>query len=137
MNSDENSPNSDENSPTPSALEDLQKDLGYYATYLQGIAHEILDSGTSKYPVFVAYSSGLPDLGRPLLDHRQLDTRWSIRVSAMEEFVRKSILTHDQFQVFKQSWKDPNDFMCVFVADPQQAVFVYFRYPTPEEGDDL
>jgi hypothetical protein len=128
---------SDENSLTPLPLEDLQKDLGYYATYLQGIAHEILDSGTSKYPVFVAYSIGLPDLGRPLLDHRQLDTRWSIRVSVMEEFVRKSILSREQFQAFKQSWKDPNDFMCVFVADPQQAVFVYFPYPTPEEGDDL
>jgi len=38
---------------------------------------------------------------------------------------------------FKQSWKDPNDFICVFVADPQQAAFVYFPYPVAEGGDEI
>lgn len=131
------SSSSDDSPSLPPQWADLQKDLTYYATYLQGISHEVLDSGTSKYPVFVAYANGQPDLGRPLLDHRQLDTRWSIRVSVMEEFVRKSILSREQFQTFKQSWKDPNDFICVFVADPQQAAFVYFPYPVAEGEDEI
>jgi hypothetical protein len=135
--SSEDSSTPDDSPSLPPQWADLQKDLTYYATYLQGISHEVLDSGTSKYPVFVAYANGQPDLGRPLLDHRQLDTRWSIRVSVMEEFVRKSILSREQFQAFKQSWKDPNDFICVFVADPQQAAFVYFPYPVAEGGDEI
>ena len=93
--------------------------------------------GAIKNATLRAYANGQPDLGRPLLDHRQLDTRWSIRVSVMEEFVRKSILSREQFQTFKQSWKDPNDFICVFVADPQQAAFVYFPYPVAEGGDEI
>ncbi|MBM3936168.1 MAG: hypothetical protein FJ343_03350 [Sphingomonadales bacterium] len=111
---------------------ELERDLGYYASYLQGIAHEILDSGTSKYPIFVAYDGQPVELGRPLLDHRQLDTRWSVRASVMEEFIKKGLLTREQFSAFKQSWKDPNDFMCVFVAMPQQSIFVYLPYPRSE-----
>ncbi|MBM3914238.1 MAG: hypothetical protein FJ351_07350, partial [Sphingomonadales bacterium] len=83
---------------------ELERDLGYYASYLQGIAHEVLDSGTSKYPVFIAYEDQHLDLGRPLLDHRQLDTRWSVRASVMEEFIKKGLLTKEQFVAFKQRW---------------------------------
>lgn len=111
---------------------ELERDLGYYASYLQGIAHEVLDSGTSRYPVFVAYEGQPVDLGRPLLDHRQLDTRWSVRASVMEEFIQKGILTREQFLVFKETWKDPNDYMCVFVANPSQPSFVYLPYPRQE-----
>lgn len=111
---------------------ELERDLGYYSSYLQGIAHEVLDSGTSKYPIFVAHEGQSLELGRPLLDHRQLDTRWSIRASVMEEFIKKGLLTKEQFAAFKKSWKDPNDFMCVFVANPQQPIFVYFPYPRAE-----
>jgi hypothetical protein len=111
---------------------DLERDLGYYASYLQGIAHEVLDSGTSRYPVFVAYEGQPVEIGRPLLDHRQLDTRWSVRASVMEEFIHKGILSREQFLVFKQSWKDPNDYMCVFVATLSQPSFVYLQYPRSE-----
>ncbi len=123
-------------SPAEGPWPDLERDLRYYASYLQGIAHEILDSGTSKYPVFVAFESGNPELGRLVLDHRQLDTKWSVRASAMEEFINRKVLGLEQFARFKKSWKDPNDFMCVFVLDPQQPSFVYFPYPAHYAHDE-
>lgn len=118
-------------------LESLQNDLRYYADYLQGMAREIIDSGTSKYPVFVAHQERMgPDLGRVVLQHEQLETRWSIHVSIMEEFVKKNVLSLEQFPEFKKSWKDPEHFMCVFVWAGAASSFVYLPYEPmqPEEG---
>lgn len=118
-------------------LESLQNDLRYYADYLQGMAREIIDSGTSKYPVFVAHQERMgPDLGRVVLQHEQLETRWSIHVSIMEEFVKKNVLSMEQFPEFKKSWKDPEHFMCVFVWAGAASSFVYLPYEPmqPEEG---
>jgi hypothetical protein len=118
-------------------LETLQNDLTYYADYLQGLAREILDSGTSKYPVFVAHQHerGL-DIGKPILQHTQIETRWSINVSLMEEFVAKGIVARDKFADFKQSWKDPEDFMCVFVYAGTASSFVYLPYERPAPVDE-
>ena len=117
-------------------LESLQNDLRYYADYLQGMAREIIDSGTSKYPVFVAHQERMgPDLGRVVLQHEQLETRWSIHVSIMEEFVKKNVLSLEQFPEFKKSWKDPEHFMCVFVWAGAASSFVYLPYE-PLQPDD-
>jgi len=50
---------------------ELERDLGYYASYLQGIAHEVLDSGTSKYPVFIAYEDQHFGSGLRLVGHKR------------------------------------------------------------------
>jgi hypothetical protein len=126
-------PNEQINNPL---LESLQNDLRYYADYLQGMAREILDSGTSKYPVFVAHqmSQGL-NIGKPILQHEQIETKWSINVSLMEEFVKKGIVQQAHFAEFKKSWKDPETHMCVFVYAGQASSFVYLPY-SPEPTDD-
>lgn len=117
-------------------LESLQNDLRYYADYLQGMAREIIDSGTSKYPVFVAHQENVgPDLGKVVLQHEQLETRWSIHVSIMEEFVKKEIVKMEQFPEFKKSWKDPEQFMCVFVWAGAASSFVYLPYE-PVQAED-
>jgi len=118
-------------------LETLQNDLTYYADYLQGLAREILDSGTSKYPVFVAHQQerGL-DIGKPILQHAQIETRWSINISLMEEFVAKGIIAREKFADFKQSWKDPEDFMCVFVYAGPASSFVYLPYERPAPAEE-
>ncbi|MFN3529441.1 MAG: hypothetical protein ACK417_05920 [Bacteroidia bacterium] len=114
-------------------LTSLQNDLRYYADYLQGLAREILDSGTSKYPVFVAhqFAEGI-NIGKAVLQHQHIETRWSVNVSLMEEFVKKGIVQHENFPEFKKSWKDPEEFMCVFVLAGAASSFVYLPYKVPE-----
>jgi hypothetical protein len=125
------------NAPNP-LLESLQNDLKYYSDYLQGLSREVLDSGTSKYPVFVAHQeAGGIEIGRPILQHEQIETRWSINISLMEEFVAKGIVPREQFAAFKQSWKDPEEYMCVFVLAGAASSFAYLPYTpaTPDESD--
>lgn len=112
-------------------LESVEADLRYYSDYLRGLSRELLDTGMSKYPVFVAYNQPMPTpIGRPVLMHQHLDTRWSVNLTVMEDFVARKIIQRAAFPEFRKSWKDPDYFMCVFVYTPQQCAFVYMPYAT-------
>jgi len=119
-------------------LESVESDLRYYADYLRGLSRELLDTGISKYPVFVAYHEHMPTpMGRPVLIHQHLDTHWSVNLTVMEDFVSREIVTRAAFPEFRNSWKDPEFFMCVFVYTPSKCVFLYMPYdPLSEEGDE-
>jgi hypothetical protein len=119
-------------------LESVESDLRYYADYLRGLSRELLDTGLSKYPVFVAYHEPMPtSLGRPILIHQHLDTHWSVNLTVMEDFVAREIVTRSAFPEFRKSWKDPEFFMCVFVYTPSKCAFLYMPYDLPTgEGDD-
>ena len=120
-------------------LEFLESDLRYYADYLRGLSRELLDTGMSKYPVFVAYQESMPTLlGRPILIHQHIDTHWSVNLTVMEDFVSRDIVTRAAFPEFRKSWKDPEFFMCVFVYTPSKCAFLYMPYDPPSEvGDEL
>jgi len=46
-------------------------------------------------------------------------------------------VTRAAFPEFRNSWKDPEFFMCVFVYTPSKCVFLYMPYdPLSEEGDE-
>jgi len=112
-------------------LSSLQADLNYYADYLHGMANEVLNSGLSKYPIFIAHQMPI-GMGRMLLDHTQLNTQWSISISLLEEFVGRNVVTKDKLFSFRQQFKDPENFMCVFMlAADGTTRFVYLPY-----GDD-
>ena len=116
-------------------LETLEADLNYYADYLHGFANEVLNSGVSKYPIFIAHKAPLP-MGRILMDHAQVHTQWSISISLLEEFVGRNVVTKDKLFNFRQHFRDPETHMCVFVvSEDGEASFVFLPYDrTQEEG---
>jgi hypothetical protein len=118
-------------------FESLRNDLRYYADYLNGLAREILDSGTSKYPVFVAHQEKTIGIGKAIMNHDQLETNWSINVSLLEEFVKRGLVTREKLPEFKASWKDPESYMCVFVLAGEASSFVFLPYEMPEESSDI
>lgn len=109
-------------------LKSLKKDLEYYNDYILGFSREILDSGISKYPIFIAYQSGAVKLGSQVIDHSSLYTTWSINASALEEFVKKDIIARDKVDAFRQHYKDPETHMCVFVVVANEAGFAYLPF---------
>ncbi len=116
-------------------FESLRNDLRYYSDYLQGMSREILDSGTSKYPVFVAHQEKTIGVGKPIMNHDQLETSWSINVSLLEEFVKRGIVQMERIGDFKASWRDPETYMCVFVVAGEASSFVFLPYDLPENTE--
>jgi hypothetical protein len=123
--------NENKNSEDPkkeSPLLSLERDLKFFNESIREVAIEIMVEGLSKYPIFIAHQHEL-SLGELILDRHDLHTEWSVHASTLEEFVEKGVIKEVLKERFIQSYKNPNDFMCVFVVVPEGANFVYYPYP--------
>lgn len=119
--------NNQEKAQTESPLISLKKDLKLYSESLHEVAVEIMVEGLSRYPIFVAHQHEVK-LGEPILDRNELNTSWSIHASTLEEFTERGIIKKELQPRFIKSYKNPDDFMCVFVIVPEGANFVYYPY---------
>ncbi|MFD2144578.1 hypothetical protein [Mucilaginibacter antarcticus] len=116
--------------PKPAAdspLVSLRRDLKMFSESLYEVAVEIKVEGLSKYPIFVAHQHELK-LGELILDRVELNTDWTIHASTLEEFMERGVVKAELKNRFIETYKDPKDFMCVFVVVPEGANFVFVPY---------
>jgi hypothetical protein len=110
-----------------SPLVSLRKDLKMFSESLYEVAVEIMVEGLSNYPIFIAHQHELK-LGEVILDRAEVGTDWSLHASTLEEFVERGVIKPELKKRFIESYKDPKDFMCVFVVVPEGANFVFVPY---------
>lgn len=110
-----------------SPLKSLEADLKLYSDSIKEISTEILAEGLSEYPIFVAHQHEVA-LGELILDKNELNTSWSVQASMLEEFIEKGVIHKDKKDRFIKQYKDPNEFMCLFVIVPEGANFVFYPY---------
>ncbi|MBB6500891.1 hypothetical protein [Pedobacter cryoconitis] len=110
-----------------SPLVSLEKDLELYAGSIREIALEIIAEGVSQQPVFVAHQHTV-SIGEMILDKDELNTNWTIQASMVEEFIEKGIIKPELKELFLKNYKNPEDYMCVFVIVPEGANFIFYPY---------
>jgi hypothetical protein len=123
LNEERNSEQGKKDSP----LVSLEADLKLFKDSIREVAVEIMIEGLTKYPIFIAHQHEIA-LGEVILDRRDLKTEWSIHASTLEEFEERGVIKKELKERFLKSYKNPNDFMCVFVVVPEGANFVYYPY---------
>lgn len=119
--------NSNEEKKKESPLLSLERDLKIYSESIHEVAIEIMLEGLSSYPIFIAYQH-IVKLGELILDRDDLNMDWSINASTLEEFVEKGVIKKELKERFTKSYKNPHDFICLFVVVPEGANFVYYPY---------
>ena len=110
-----------------SPLVSLERDLKFFNESIREVAVEIMMEGLSLHPIFIAHQHEIK-LGELILDRVELNTAWSIHASTIEEFVERGIIKTELKDRFLNTYKSPNDFMCLFVVVPEGANFVYYPY---------
>ena len=110
-----------------SPLVSLERDLKFFNESIREVAVEIMVEGLSSQPIFIAHQHELK-LGEVILDRNELNTEWSIHASTVEEFTERGIIKPELKERFLKTYKNPNDFMCLFVVVPEGANFVYYPY---------
>lgn len=110
-----------------SPLVSLELDLKFFNESIREVAVEIMVEGLSSHPIFIAHQHEIK-LGELILDRIELNTAWSIHASTIEEFVERGIIKAELKERFLSNYKNPNDFMCLFVVVPEGANFVYYPY---------
>ena len=110
-----------------SPLKSLEADLKIYSDSIKEVAVEIMAEGISLYPIFVAHQHEVK-LGELILDKDELNMNWTIQASTLEEFVERGIVHREKKEKFIKQFKEPSDFMCLFVIVPEGANFIFFPY---------
>ncbi|HEY9196852.1 MAG TPA: hypothetical protein VIM77_11325 [Mucilaginibacter sp.] len=110
-----------------SPLLSLERELKYFKDSIHEVAVEIMMEGLSEYPIFIAHQHELK-LGEVILDRHELNSEWSIHASTLEEFTDRGVIKPELKERFINSYKNPSDYMCIFVVVPEGANFVYIPY---------
>ena len=68
-------------------------------------------------------------IGMLLHNRLEQELEWNYYFSMGEEFVQRGILSEAGFENFCASYKDPDEFCCLFVVSPDFTNFVFLPYP--------
>src|SRR5690606_8877799 len=95
---------SPDNKKKTSPLLSLEEDLKLYAESLKEVAVEIMVEGISLNPIFVAHQHEVK-IGETILNKDELNTKWTIQASTLEEFIEKGIIHPDKKESFIKNYK--------------------------------
>jgi hypothetical protein len=102
----------------------LEKDLVRYVPMMGRAADTIIDENVSRYPIFAIHQLDL-ELGIPLVLKTEEGPKWSIQASTLEEMAGKKLIQSERIDDFRRVYKDPEDFLCLFVLSDQGAQFIF------------
>lgn len=107
----------------------LHDDLEICRDYIRQISLGMIKGEVTKYPIFVAIrGENDVDLGLPIVNRTDFDIGWNFNASHLEEFVSKGVVVRDKANDFIKAYKNPLEFMCVFVAEEEAMSFVFMPY---------
>jgi hypothetical protein len=114
-------------------LKQLEGELILMKDSIRETALDIIKEGFSAYPVFVAHT-GEVKIGEVILDKADMATSWSISASTMEEFLEKGLISPEKGEYFRTNYKNPEEFICLFVVHNGSANFVFVPYRSNLSG---
>lgn len=106
----------------------ITKDFVVVSDTLKEAAYQIKKRGFSDYPIFPISKMEIP-VGELLIAKEQMATIWDYRASYLDEFIQRELIDAEKAEEFKKSYKDPDEFCCLFVVDMDFTKFVYIPYP--------
>ncbi|MFN8286991.1 MAG: hypothetical protein U0V74_09580 [Chitinophagales bacterium] len=113
----------------PEIFNSLHSDLDVCRDYIRQISKSMVKGDVSKYPIFVAMRGEMDvDMGVPIINRNDFDISWSFNASHLEEFVNKNVVSAEKVEEFKRTYKSPDEYMCVFVAEEGAMSFVYMPF---------
>jgi hypothetical protein len=106
----------------------LSQDFIKVADQIKEASYQIRKRGFSDYPIFIISKTEIT-LGQLLYKKEEVGTSWNYFVTYLDEFVQRKIIEKDKEEDFKNNYKDPDEFCCLFVVDQDFTKFVFIPYP--------
>jgi len=120
--------------PKHELLDSLENDLQFYKESIREVSSDIMKEGISSFPVFIAHELEV-SLGEKILDKDELGRSWSINSTILEELTERGVIASDKVEEFKKVYKDPKEFMCVFLISEKGGNFIFFPYGNKNPSD--
>ncbi|MCY7357897.1 MAG: hypothetical protein LH609_10605 [Rudanella sp.] len=95
---------------------------------LKDASYQIRTRGFSEHPIFVASHRSI-DIGQLLIASNELTNAWNYRASYLDEFIQRELIGEDSIEMFKENYRNPDEYCCLFVVHAEFAGFVYIPFP--------
>ncbi|MEZ4974701.1 MAG: hypothetical protein R2820_15420 [Cyclobacteriaceae bacterium] len=105
----------------------ISKDFVKVADTLKESSYQIRKAGF-EFPIFAIAKDSI-SIGQLLLGKDDLGLDWNYYASYLEEFVQRELIATERENVFKNNYKDPDEYCCLFVVDREFTKFVYIPFP--------
>lgn len=102
----------------------LEKELRPFQSLMAKATETILDQEVSSYPIFIIHRQGV-NIGIPLLEPGKGGNPWGINASTLEELATKKVIAMEKVDGFREVYKNPQDYFCLFVLREEGASFVF------------
>jgi len=102
----------------------IENEMKRFNKLLCAATDKVLDSNASSFPIFVVAKQPVA-LGINLIDREKTNSNWSINVSSLEEFISNNLVFEDKVADFKKTYKDPKQFICLFVLSDLGAQYLF------------
>ena len=106
----------------------ITKDFVVVADSLKEASYEIRKRGFSDFPIFAISKTEIP-IGQLLISKEELVTQWNYFASFLDEFVQRKLVDEESVKTFKEAYKNPEEFCCLFVVDSDFTNFIFVPYP--------
>lgn len=119
-----------ENDPELSGkyLGTITRDFIKVADTLKDASYQMRVRGISDFPIFPISRVEIP-VGQLLIGLNEWNVQWNYYMSFLDEFVQRKLVDEDKLEEFKEAYKDPEEFCCLFVVDYDFTNFVFVPYP--------
>ena len=105
----------------------ISQDFVKVADTLKEASYQLRKAGFA-FPIFAIARERIP-IGQLLLDQQALGLTWNYFASYLDEFVQRELVEKEKQASFEETYKDPDEFCCLFVVDRDFTKFVYIPYP--------
>ena len=106
----------------------ITADFAVVAETLKEASYQIRKRDFSDYPIFAISKTDIP-IGQLLIGRKELAAQWNYYASFLDEFVQRKLIAADKVEEFKKTYKNPDEFCCLFVVDTDFTNFLYIPYP--------
>ncbi|WP_025763900.1 hypothetical protein [Dyadobacter tibetensis] len=129
-NSNENALMDDANSPELNIkiMGLISEDFVKVSDTLKEASYQIRKRGFSDNPVFVVSMQEV-ELGALLIGSGEMANRYTYKASMMQEFVDRKLIGEESILLFKENYKDADEYCCLFAMIGEFSGFVYVPYP--------
>jgi hypothetical protein len=105
----------------------ISEDFVKVADTLRESSYQIRKAGFG-FPIFPISKTHIP-IGQILFERRLLHLEWNYFASFLDEFVQRELIAKEKEEDFKNAYKDPDEYCCLFVVDEAFTRFVFIPYP--------
>ncbi len=106
----------------------VTQDFIKVADHIKEASYQIRKRGFSDFPIFIISKAEIP-LGQLLYKKDEVGTNWNYFVTYLDEFVQRKIIEKEKVEDFKKTYKNPDEFCCLFVIDGEFTKFIFIPYP--------